>query len=220
VHAPAWHVDPAGHLFPQTPQFAASVARTASHPSAAFKLQSAVPALHWKVHALFVQSGVAFGGVGHTVHAGPHAAGSVATVQPVPHLLKPALHVYEHLPPTHSLVALATAGHAALQAPQWFSLVAGSTHSAPQRSGAVAGQPVVHAKLAPLGAHTGAVAGQTALQAPQLVAFERSASQPFAGFLSQSEKPVSHVATTHVRPWQADAACVRLHGVQAGLPQP
>jgi hypothetical protein len=163
-------------------------------------LQSAVPALHWKVHALFEQSGAAFGGVGQTVHAGPQAAGSVATVQPAPHLLKPALHVYVHWPAVQALLLFATVGQAMLQPPQWFSLVAGSTHSAPQRRGAVVGQPVVHANEAPLGAQTGAVAGQTALHAPQLVAFERSASQPFAGFLSQSAKPGSHAAIAHVRP--------------------
>ena len=152
------------------------------------------------MHALFEHSGAALGGVGQTVHAGPQAAGSVATVQPAPHLLNPALHVNAHWPALHALVLLATTGQAMLQPPQWFSLVAGSTHSAPQSSGALAGQPVVHANAAPLGAQTGAVAGQTALHAPQLVAFERSPSQPFAGFLSQSAKPGSHAATTHVRP--------------------
>jgi hypothetical protein len=149
---------------------------------------------------LFVHARPAFATIGHTVHAGPHASGSVATVQPPPHLLKPAPHEYVHWPAVHSLAPFAMTGQATLQAPQWFSLVPGSTHSAPQRRGAFAGHPVVQPNVAPVGAQTGAVAGQTALHAPQLVAFERSTSQPFAGSLSQSAKPVSQVATTHVRP--------------------
>jgi hypothetical protein len=163
-------------------------------------LQSAKPALHWNVHALFVHIGVAFAGAGQTAHVGPQAAGSVATVQPAPHLLNPAPQVNVHWPAVHSLVPFATAGQATLHPPQWFSLVAGSTHSAPQRSGAIGGQPVVQANVVPLGAHTGVAGGQTALHAPQLAAFERSTSQPFAGSSSQSEKPASHVAMTHVRP--------------------
>lgn len=96
MHAPAWQVEPIGHARPQRPQFAASLARTASHPSAGFRLQSAKPALHWKVQVLFEQSGAAFVGTGQTAHVGPHAFGSVATVQPPLHLLKPALQVYVH----------------------------------------------------------------------------------------------------------------------------
>jgi hypothetical protein len=87
VHAPAWHVSPGAHARPQIPQFAGSVASGASQPSAAVRLQSAKPAAHWNVHASFVHIGIEFGCAGHTAHVGPHAFGSVATVQAPPHLL-------------------------------------------------------------------------------------------------------------------------------------
>jgi hypothetical protein len=116
------------------------------------------------------------------------------------------LQVNVHALATHSVVPFATSGHALLQAPQWFSLVVASTHSAPQRRGAFGGQPVVHANVVPMGAHAGAVGGQTALHAPQLVGFERSTSHPFAGFLSQSAKPGSQAAIAHADAWHADDA--------------
>lgn len=54
MHAPALHVVPTAHARPQIPQFAGSSASLASQPSAGSMLQSAKPALHWKVHASFV----------------------------------------------------------------------------------------------------------------------------------------------------------------------
>ena len=99
-------------------------------------------------------------------------------------------------------------------------VVAGSTHSAPQFSGALAGHPFVHWKPGPMGAQNGAAAAHTELHAPQLVASERSFSQPSAGDALQSAWPGSQAAMTHCRPWHAIVLCVPTHAVQLGLPQP
>jgi hypothetical protein len=82
--------------------------------------------------------------------------------------------------------AWSTSGHFALQALQWLTLVSVETHSFPQSVGASGAQPVEHWKPAPAGAHTGVAAGHTALHAPQLVAFDRSTSQPSTGSWLQS----------------------------------
>jgi hypothetical protein len=66
-------------------------------------------------------------------------------------------------------------------------LESGSTHSAPQFSGAPGVQPFVHWNVGPLGAQRGAAAPHFALHAPQLVAFEKSVSQPSPAFALQSE---------------------------------
>jgi hypothetical protein len=96
------------------------------------------------------------------------------------------LHVNAHTPPLQSAVAFATAGHLLLQPPQSFGDVLGSTHSAPQATGAMGVQPFVHWKEGPAGAHNGAAAAHAALHAPQVPAFERSTSQPSVLFALQS----------------------------------
>ncbi len=102
------------------------------------------------------------------------------------HAWNPALHVKLQTPAVHSAVPSVTTGHAVLQLPQWFVLVLGSTHSAPQFSGATGVQPLVHWKFGPFGAQSGAAAAHFALQAPQLVARERSVSQPSVDVALQS----------------------------------
>jgi hypothetical protein len=130
------------------------------------------------------------------------------------------LHVKVHTPIAHAVVAFATSAHLTLQPPQWFTLFVGSTHSVPHRRGAAGVHPVVHWKLPPVGAHIGFDGGHTALHAPQLAALERSVSQPSAELELQSPYPLSHCATTHVRPWQAVAACIEGHGEHEGSPHP
>jgi hypothetical protein len=121
------------------------------------------------------------------VQSGPHVVGSVfATHLPV-HAWNCALHVNPHVAVVHAMVAFATTGHFALHAPQLSVLVIGSTHSAPQFSGAIGVHPFVHWNEGPEGAHSGFAAAHMALHVPQLVAFERSVSQPSAGFELQSE---------------------------------
>jgi hypothetical protein len=96
------------------------------------------------------------------------------------------LHVNVHTAAAQAIVAFATSGHFVLQAPQWFTLVNGSTHSAPQATGACGVQPFVHWNVAAEGVHFEASGPHAALHAPQLVAFDRSASHPSALFALQS----------------------------------
>ena len=125
-------------------------------------------------------------GTGHAVHVGPQNAGSVCAGHLSAQAWNPALHVKLHLAAAHAAVPFVTAGQAVMQLPQWLVLVFGSTHSAPQRSGEAGVQPFVHWKLGPFGEHCGAAAPHVALHAPQLVAFDRSVSQPSTAFALQS----------------------------------
>ena len=120
----------------------------------------------------------------------------------------------------HAIVAFATTGHTMLQPPQLLGLVCGSTHSAPQATGAPAVHPFVHWNEGPEGAQSGAAAAHTALQVPQVVAFERSTSQPSTLLALQSEYPGSQAVTTQVRPWHPIVLWVDGHDVQLGLPHP
>ena len=116
--------------------------------------------------------------MGQTMQAAPQAAASVSAAHPPAHAWNDGLQVALHTPRVHALIAFATSAHFLPQPPQWFVLVSGSTHSVPQLSGAPAVQPFVHWNVGPAGAHSGAAAAQTELHVPQLVASERSTSQP------------------------------------------
>jgi hypothetical protein len=228
---------------PHDPQWSGSLANVASQPFAGSASQFPKPAVHVNPHVSPVHVAVAFAGTGHTVHAAPHAVGSVGAVhlpphacdggvQVIPHVSathvaappagtgqgvhagphavgsvlvahlpahawKSGLHAKLHVPAVHAVVALSTTGHARLQPPQWFALVRGSTHSAPQLSGAAGVHPFVHWNVGPVGVHIGVGAAQAVLHAPQLVDFDRSVSQPSAAMALQSENPGSHAVTTH-----------------------
>jgi hypothetical protein len=66
---------------------------------------------------------------------------------------------------------------------------------------------------------THAPVAQVIPHAPQLfVSLRVSVSQPFVGFMSQSAKPVSHVATAHAPIRQAGVAWARVH-VRPQAPQ-
>jgi len=97
-------------------------------------------------------------------------------------------------------------GHLWPHVPQSFVLVSGSTQAIPHRSGVVAAQPFVHANDAADGWQYGVAAGHATAHPPQLVAFERSVSQPSVGILLQSAKPGSHPATMHAPAAQFAAA--------------
>ena len=119
-------------------------------------------------------------GTGQAMQSGPHVAGSVLAAHLPEHAWNIGLQVNVQVAAAHAIVALVTGGHLTLQPPQLLTLVWGSTHSAPQFRGAIGVHPFVHWNEPPAGAHSGFAAAHTALQAPQLVAFERSASQPSA----------------------------------------
>jgi hypothetical protein len=196
---PALHVNPQASAV----HVAAALAGTGQTVQAAPHAVGSVGAVHLPAQALF--GGVHFSpqvslthvaappaGTGHGVQSGPQAVGSVLARHLPPHAWKLALQVNVHAPAVQALVELATTGHLMLQPPQWFVLVTGSTHSAPQFRGAPGVQPFVHWNVGPEGAHSGEAAPQTALQAPQLAAFERSVSHPSPGVALQSEYPGSH----------------------------
>lgn len=179
VHAPAVHAAaafaPPGHTAHVGPHAAGVLTSAfATHRSPHF----VNPALQVNPHAFDAQVARPFAGTGHAMQSGPHAVGSVFVLQAPAHAWKFGLHVNVQTPAAQPVVALATSGHLMLQPPQWFVLESGSTQSAPQARGAAGVQPFVHWKPAPAGAHSGAAAPQTALHAPQLVAFDRSVSQP------------------------------------------
>jgi hypothetical protein len=134
----------------------------------------------------FVHDAVPPVGTGHAMQVAPHAVASVSVTHLPAHAWNVGLHVKPHLPAAHAIVALATAGQATSHVPQCVALVFGSTHSAPHLSGAAGVQPFVHWNVPPLGEHCGAAAPQAVLHAPQVVAFERSASQPSVPFALQS----------------------------------
>ena len=169
-----------GHTVQVAPHAAGSLGAT--HLSPHF----VKPALQVKPHAFAAQVALPLAGTGHTVQSGPHAVASVFVLQTPPQAWKFALQVNPHTPVVHVVVEFATSGHFWLQPPQWFVLDNGSMHSGPHASGAIGVQPFVHWNDAPAGAQSGFAAPQTALQDPQVVAFERSVSQPSPGVVLQS----------------------------------
>ena len=143
-------------------------------------------AVHWIPQVSFTHVATPPTGTGQGAQAAPQNAGSVCATHLSVHALKPTLHVKLQVAALHAAVPLAGTGHALLQVLQWVADVWGSAHSAPQRSGADGVQPVVHWKFGPFGAQSGAAGPHFALHAPQLVAFDRSVSQPSAALALQS----------------------------------
>jgi len=217
---PFVHVE--GQTTPQAPQFFGSVASVASHPFAGIASQSAVPALQAYAHAFDRHETTAFGSAGHAMQVGPHALMSVSAA----HVFVAAqawnwgLHVKSHAPPVHTGVPCATAGHATLQLPQWFTLDMGSTHCLPHKSGASAPHPVAHWKEGPTGVQLGAAAPHVPLQEPQLEGLDRSVSQPSLLFLLQSAYPGSQVPTEHAPPMQTAVLRFTMHAVHVVSPHP
>jgi hypothetical protein len=143
-------------------------------------------AVHWIPHVSATHVATPPAGTGQGAQAAPQNAGSVVATHLSVQALKPGLHEKLHVEAVHAAVPFVGTGHTLVQVPQWFAVLVGSTHSAPQSRGAVPVQPVVHWKFAPFGAQSGAAAPHFALHAPQLVAFERSVSQPSAAVALQS----------------------------------
>ncbi len=173
------------------------------------------------LHVPAMQAGMPFGGAMQAFMQPPQFMGSVATFasQPSATILlqsaNPMLHdAMAHVPFTHEGVPFGAA-HGWLHAPQLFtSLDVATEHpeannpsqfEKPASQEAIAHLPAMHA---PVPFNTVA---QEVPQAPQLAMSEsRAASHPFAAILSQSAKPGSQEAITHViiGP-QAPVACGR-----------
>ena len=203
-----------GHTTHAAPHAVASVA------VAHFAPQRCVAAGHVPPHVSATQVAVPPAGIGQGTQSGPQVAGSVFATHLALQAWNWALHVKPHAPAVQAFVAFATTGHFTLQAPQLSVLVFGSTHSAPQLTGAIGVQPFVHWNDGPDGAQSGAAAAHFALHVPQLVALERSISQPSVELALQSEYPGSQAATMHLRPWQPIELCVEGQGVHVASPQP
>jgi hypothetical protein len=124
--------------------------------------------------------------LGHGEQPAPHVAGFMLLAHAEPQTWKSASHVKVQWPEVHAEAPLATAPQAVEHAPQLSRDVCRFTHWVPQSVGAVPPHPVAQANPAPAGAQSGSVEPQTALQLPQWPAWERSVSQPLAGFWSQS----------------------------------
>jgi len=199
THLPAQRWLGAVHLIPQTFSVHVAVPPTgtgqtthAGPHASGLVFATQVPPHRWVEFAHlvpqtpFVHVAVPPTGTGHTVQVGPHAVGLVFATHVPAQAWKSGLHVNWHALSSHAIVAFATTGHRVLQPPQWLVLVTRSTQSFPHLTGASGVQPFVHWKPGPAGAQSGAATAHTALHAPQLVGFERSVSQPSAGFVLQS----------------------------------
>jgi len=169
-----------GHTVQAAPQAVASVLATHLVP------QRRVLTGHCIPHVSATQVGTPPVGAGQGVQAAPHFAGSVLATQAPEQAWNCALHVKLQVPPAQAGTLFSGAGHLMLHPPQWLMVVLGSTQEPPQFTGASAVQPLVHWNEPPAGAQSGAATWQTALQEPQLVALERSVSQPSPGSLLQS----------------------------------
>jgi hypothetical protein len=102
------------------------------------------------------------------------------------------LQAKPHPPVTHVDEALAGGTHALVQDPQWLGSVWRFTQLDPQRM-ALPEQPLEQTKLPATLLQTGRPALQVTPHAPQLVGSDRSDSQPFDAWPSQSANPAAHV---------------------------
>jgi hypothetical protein len=187
-----------------TPQWATSLARVTSQPSARLLLQSATPLRQAVVeHAPATHPCP----VGQTVPQAPHwlALVRVSVSQPLraspSQSAKPALQVRPHWPSVQVGVVLGRAGQARPQAPQCATLVRGSASQPLAARLSQSRKPPLHARVHCASAHAAVwfIAGMHASpQRPQLVADDRrSVSQPLAALLSQLARPSSHAVVLH-----------------------
>jgi hypothetical protein len=139
LHAPAWHVDPPVHAFPQAPQLLSSFCSLTQAPLHAVK-----PVLHANVHARLTHAGVAFATL--VVHTLPHAPhwSTVLTCVSQPSRSGAALlqsahpaaqPLYEHVVPLQLAPLLWTVSQALPQPAQFDTDVSGL--SQPSESGDV-----------------------------------------------------------------------------------
>jgi len=149
----------------------------------------------------------------HAVPQEPQLLGSVVTsTQLLVHSVSPAGHVTA---PHTPAVQVALTGHDVVQLPQArgdeYRLRHRESHELNGGS-----QAATH----PEGAHSGLPASQATLQLPQLTGLERSASQPLAGFPSQSAQPLSQESITQAPASHLATACTVEQGVQSAALHP
>ncbi len=93
-----------------------------------------------------------------------------------------------------------------------------SAQSPPQRVRVAPEQPLLHENDAPSLEHSGVAPEHTVLHAPQWLARERSASQPFATMPSQSAKPGSQAPSRTQRPARHATALVTCESATHSVP--
>jgi len=177
-HAPATQVPL--QVAPQAPQFALLVWVLTSHPSTGLLLQSAKPVAQVIPQAPLTQVGVEFARVGHALPQAPQALTllRVSTSQPSAELLlqfaKPVEQLKPQAPPAHVDAALARAGHAAPQRPQWLVSVARVDSQPLFACRSQSAVPAAHTKLHVPAAHTAVAEARAGQETPQVPQFEGS----------------------------------------------
>lgn len=113
---------------PQAPQFIASTASSASHPSPSSPLQSSKPGWHAvRPQTWFRHSGPARGGNGHAAPQAPQCIGSNRTsthAKPPSQTTAGGAHAGRHIPIAHS----SPGAHGMPQPLQWSTSVIVDTH--------------------------------------------------------------------------------------------
>jgi hypothetical protein len=190
---------------PHPPQFA-SVSSPVSHPFVAAPSQSPHPESQLStVHELSTHDSVACASEHEYPHA-PQLAVSVAVCTSHPGLdalqsAKPGSHAVttQRPAPLHRPIPLGKA-HMSPQAAQLSTLPSTVSHpfeGSPSQS-AKESRHAVNEQAPAEHSPTPFAQAQVTPQAPQLLALERDASQPFAELPSQSSRPASHAMTSQV----------------------
>jgi hypothetical protein len=138
---PHW-VKPAAQANPQTPAAQAGVAFAGAVQALPQPLQlagsavmstQAFPQAVWVPHTLAQAPDEHTSSAAHLVPQAPQfCAFDLGSTQTPPQFTSGALHTMPHLPAEHTAVALATAGHLVLHAPQLVTSLARSAQAAPQ----------------------------------------------------------------------------------------
>ena len=167
------------------------------------------------------------GPLGHTIPQRPQCAVLVRrfTSQPLPGLpsqsAKPALQAERHAPPTHATDALGPAEHTAPHAPQFITFESVLASQPFELSPSQSPKPDAHVSPQAPRLHTGVALvapRQIVPHVPQSVTVSSRASQPLAGFRSQSAKPMLH-ANPHTPPVHARVALARIGHALSHMPQ-
>ena len=135
----------------------------------------------------------------------------VSVSQPLAALMsqsaKPASHATAQRPAAQVAVWLAATPHATPHAPQFARSVVRSAQVSFGQRVCAPGQPVPHVEAPPAVVQTGVAPAQALPHAPQCDEPVSGASQPLAGFMSQSAKPAvqarEHIPMAHVAVWLA-----------------
>lgn len=196
-------------LVPHAPQLVAALA-CASQPFVPLPSQSRRPGAH--VSTRHVPDAHEVSALA-LAHAAPQLAQSLAVLtersQPSPALplqsAQPASHTAAPHTPAAHVGAAWTARQGRSQAPQSLSVLVVSTQRVPHITAGA-----TQAATQPVALQSGVAPLHVVAQAPQLVALESDASQPFAGSVSQSSQPAWQLAISHPLAPHRATACARL----------